>query len=166
MFGTVPHCFTGEKPKQWVHWLTLTEWWYNTISYTSSKITPYEAIYGKPPPQLIRYILGFASNHSLDTMLKTRKQLLASLKHNLTMAQERMKFYVDLKCTDREFSVGDLVYLWLQPYRQTSLAARWNFKLAPQFYGPFQIIERVGIVFTNSNYLLTVSCIQCSMFLF
>lgn len=34
----------------------------------------------------------------------------------------------------------------LQPYRQSSLALQRNMKLAPQFYGPFQIISRIGKV--------------------
>jgi hypothetical protein len=42
--------------------------------------------------------------------------------------------------------VGDWVYLKLQPYAQTSLAPRANQKLASKFFGPFQVISRVGNV--------------------
>lgn len=62
------------------------------------------------------------------------------------MAQERMKFYADLKCIDREFMVGDWVYLRLQPYRKLSLATHRNLKLFPRFYGPFQVLECIGTV--------------------
>lgn len=34
----------------------------------------------------------------------------------------------------------------LQPYRQTTLALHRNMKLAPKFYGPFQIIQKIGTV--------------------
>ena len=43
-----------------------------------------------------------------------------------------------------EFEVGDWVYLKLQPYRLRSLAKRPNEKLASRFYGPFQVISKVG----------------------
>ena len=36
-----------------------------------------------------------------------------------------------------------MVYLKLRPYHQSSLAKRTNEKLAPRFYGPLQIIQRV-----------------------
>ena len=36
-----------------------------------------------------------------------------------------------------------MVHLKLRPYHQSSLVKRINEKLAPRFYGPFQIIQRV-----------------------
>ena len=53
-----------------------------------------------------------------------RQQFLQLLKDNLATAQARMKFFADKKRTEREFLVGDWVYLKLQPYRQTSIALR------------------------------------------
>ncbi|GJR48057.1 reverse transcriptase [Tanacetum coccineum] len=47
-----------EKPKEWSKWLSLTEYWYNTNFYTSIQTTPYEAVYGQPPPSPIAYIQG------------------------------------------------------------------------------------------------------------
>ncbi|KAJ0078809.1 hypothetical protein Patl1_22866 [Pistacia atlantica] len=57
-----------------------------------------------------------------------------------------MKLFADRKRTDREFHPGDFVYLRLQPYRQTSLAIRRSLKLAPRFYGPYKVLERIGSV--------------------
>lgn len=45
---------------------------------------------------------------------------------------------------DKEFRVGDLVYLKLQPYRQGSVSFKKHIKLAPRFYGPYKIIRRIG----------------------
>ena len=47
---------------------------------------------------------------------------------------------------DLEFFVGDLVLLRLQPYRQSSVAARHNHKLSKWFYGSFPVIARIGQV--------------------
>lgn len=71
--------------------------------------------------------------------LKDRTLWLSILKDNLTNAQQRMKFQADKHRTEREFIPGDWVYLRLQPYRQASISMRRDFKLAPRFYGPFQI---------------------------
>ncbi|KAF3650371.1 putative protein-like [Capsicum annuum] len=35
------------NPKQWVIWLHLAEWWYNTNYYTALQTTPFFALYGK-----------------------------------------------------------------------------------------------------------------------
>lgn len=47
---------------------------------------------------------------------------------------------------DIQFVQGDWVLLKLQPYRQSSLVRRSSHKLSRRFYGPFQIINRVGAV--------------------
>ncbi|KAL0449687.1 UNVERIFIED_CONTAM: hypothetical protein Slati_1525100 [Sesamum latifolium] len=57
-----------------------------------------------------------------------------------------MKVYADKNRTERSFVVGDYIYLKLQPYRQNSLQLRRNLKLAPKYYGPFQVIEKIGEV--------------------
>eukprot|EP00253_Pinus_taeda_P029747 PITA_29747 len=51
-------CFTLEKKHQWVQWLPLAEWWYNTNYHATTKMTPYEAVYGQLPPSPTSYILG------------------------------------------------------------------------------------------------------------
>lgn len=57
-----------------------------------------------------------------------------------------MKKQADQHRSERSFSVGDLVYLKLQPYVQTSLAPRSHQKLAFRVFGPFRITARIGIV--------------------
>ena len=57
-----------------------------------------------------------------------------------------MKPYADKGRTEREFQVGDQVFLNLQPYRKLSVALRRNFKFNPRFYGPVLVIQKVGLV--------------------
>ena len=47
---------------------------------------------------------------------------------------------------DKNFEVGDWVYLKLQPYRQISVDHRSSQKLAKRFYGPFRVRRRIGPV--------------------
>ncbi|WMV42463.1 hypothetical protein MTR67_035848 [Solanum verrucosum] len=57
-----------------------------------------------------------------------------------------MKVYADKRRTEREFNVGDWVFLKLQPYKQTSVAVRKSLKLASKFYGPYQVMKKIGPV--------------------
>jgi hypothetical protein len=57
-----------------------------------------------------------------------------------------MKIYVDRLRTKRSFVEEDWVFLILQPYRQKTIAMHSNLKLFPRFYGPFQVIKKIGEV--------------------
>jgi exosome complex RNA-binding protein Rrp4 len=66
------------------------------------------------------------------------------IKDNLLKAQSRIKQQADKNRQDREFAVGDMVYLKIQPYRHTSLSAHSCLKLHSKHYGPFRVLSRVG----------------------
>lgn len=74
-----------------------------------------------------------------------RQQLHQQLKDNLHKAQERMTYYADQRRFEKEFLVGDLVYLKLQPYRQSSIALGKNLKLSSKYYGPFKILTKIKL---------------------
>jgi len=50
------------------------------------------------------------------------------------------------KRSERSFTVGDSVFLKLQPYVQSSVAPRAHHKLLFKYYGPYTVLERVGEV--------------------
>ena len=72
--------------------------------------------------------------------------MMQHLQQQLKRAQDRMKRQAYKHRTDREFDVGDSVFLKLQPFVQTSMAHRPHQKLAFRYYGPYPIIARVGAV--------------------
>jgi hypothetical protein len=65
------------------------------------------------------------------------------IKKNLKVAQNRQKIYADRKRTPREFKAGDHVYLRVRP-KNISLKMGACAKLAPQYCGPFEVLDRVG----------------------
>lgn len=83
---------------------------------------------------------------AVDSVLKSRDEILEILKTNLTKAQRKMKLYADQQRTDKSFQVGDWVYLKLKPYRQLSTKAIKDHKLSKRFFGPFRILEKIGSV--------------------
>ncbi|KAL8143389.1 hypothetical protein V2J09_016421 [Rumex salicifolius] len=144
---TYLRCMTAEAPHTWSRWLPLAEWWYNTTFHSSAKSTPYEIIYGQPPPIHLPYLPGESSSAVVDRNLQKRAELLDMLKFHLLRAQNRQKQAADAHRSAREFQIGDYVYLKLQPYRQQSLKSKKvPHKLSPRFYGPFLVIDRVGAV--------------------
>jgi hypothetical protein len=72
--------------------------------------------------------------------------MTALVHQHLSRAQLRMKSQADKHRSERSFSIGDSVYLRLQPYIQSSLAPRSNQKLAFRYFGPFKILSKVGSV--------------------
>ena len=86
----------------------------------------------------------------LATWLRERETMRALLQQQLLRAQQRMS-QADKHRTEREFVVGDSVFLKLQPYIQTSIARRPCQKLAFRYFGPYTILERVGPVAYKLN---------------
>jgi hypothetical protein len=95
---------------------------------------------------LWKQCLGTARAPRAKDWIEESQEILKILKENLQAAQNQQKVYADRQRVERSFEVGDLVFLRLQSYRQSSLKKSGAEKLKPRFYGPYQIAQRVGEV--------------------
>lgn len=143
---TYLRCFVSDAPKKWVLYLPLAEYWYNTKYHAALRLTPFEVVYGRSPPTLHDYLAGSTSVAALDESLINRENALQLIKENLMKAQSRMKTLADAHRQDRVFQVGDWVMLKLQPYRQVTLRGHQSPKLAPRYFGPYQVARVIGMV--------------------
>ena len=111
------------------------------------------------------YVPGTTKVAAVDSILQDRQQLFSLLKYNLTAAQERMKWFANKKRVDRSFVVGDWVYLRLQPYKQSLISSKRFGKLAPRFYGPYQVVQKVGEVSykLDLQVLKSILCFMCQI---
>ena len=108
-------------------------------------MTPFEAVYSIPPPNLLSYILSTTKVHVVDEYVRDRSTILRELQHNLNLGRNCMKTQADQHRREVHFQVGDFVYLKFQPYRQSSVTFRGSLKLAPRFFFyPYEILTKVG----------------------
>ncbi|XP_049387928.1 uncharacterized protein LOC125852239 [Solanum stenotomum] len=106
----------------------------------------YKVLYGYEPPQLFFESIAQSSVDVVDQYYRERQIMAKALKENLAKAQNRMKMYAHKKRSEKEFEVGDWVFLKLQPYRQTSIDMRRSLELASKFYSPYQVIQKIRTV--------------------
>lgn len=114
--------------------------------HASLGITPFQALYGHLPPEFGITQPTDCSAPDLASWLQERDVMRNLLQHHLLRAQRRMKHQADKHRVERSFEIGDMVFLKLQPYIQSSVASRPHQKLAFRYYGPYKVLQRVGSV--------------------
>jgi hypothetical protein len=139
-------CFIADQPKTWAHWVPWAELWYNTTFHVSTGFTPFQVVYGRKPPVLVHFLEGETRVEAVAQELRDRDEALRQLKYNLQRAQEQMKYQADKKRKEVQFELGNWVFLKLRPHRQQSVVQRIHQKLAPRFFGPYQVIKKIGQV--------------------
>jgi hypothetical protein len=139
-------CFIHACPKQWSQWLHLAEYWYNTCHHSALQHSPFEILYGHHPTHFGIDPDQDCAIPELSDWLQKRQSITALIRQQLLRAQQRMKHQADKHRTERSFSVGDRVWLKLQPYVQRSVSSRISSKLSYRYFGPFEIEARVGAV--------------------
>ena len=82
----------------------------------------------------------------MDWSLNTREAAIKMIKFYLQKVQNRMKQQADRKRSNKCFEVGDLVYVKLQPYQQTTIVNRHCIKLSARYFDPYIVLTNVGLV--------------------
>jgi hypothetical protein len=93
----------------------LEKWWYNASFHTSKKIPIFGTLWISSSIHQIR-LKGTTKVQTVEEYIGNQQEVLKVLKENLVMAQNKMK-QVDQHRSEKEFEVGDSVFLRLQPYK-------------------------------------------------
>ena len=139
-------CFSSEQPKMWVLFLPWAEYWYNTSFHGATRCTPFEVVYGRPPPSLARFVPGETMVEAVAQDLMNRDEALTQLRFHLRRAHDQMSKFANRHRKISPIKVGDMVYLKIRPHRQLSMPSELHPKLAARYYGPFSVIPKVGPV--------------------
>ncbi|XP_059070624.1 uncharacterized protein LOC131860257 [Cryptomeria japonica] len=101
-------------------------------------MSSFKALYGYEALSFIDLVFDDSKVPRAKETIQGYQDILKALKDNISQAQNQQKMYVDRHRGERTFQVGDLVFLRLQPYRQSCLKSSGAEKLKPLFYGPYK----------------------------
>eukprot|EP00253_Pinus_taeda_P007770 PITA_07770 len=134
-----------QKPTQWEDYLHLVEFAYNNGYHTSIQMSPFEVLYGRKCRTPTNWSSPEDKLRLGPEMLKEMEDMVKRVRTNLKAAQDQQKNFADRKRRFKEYQVGDHVYIRIQARKST---LQWSScaKLAPQYFGPFQVLARVGPV--------------------
>ena len=144
MFITL-RAYVNYEQSDWDKYLVSAEIAINNNQQTSTKYSPYYLNYGQHPTFPHSHGIRRDAEASNPTAGELHERIMNNLKiakDNLDQAQQRQALYANKKRTEKEYDVGQLVWLSRANLRLDDRAV----KLTSKFIGPFKIIERVGKV--------------------
>ncbi|GJW56061.1 hypothetical protein Tco_0102792 [Tanacetum coccineum] len=116
-----------------------------TNYHSSIKCAPFEALYGRKCRSPVLWAeIGESSLIGPELIQETTDKVVL-IKEKLKAARDRQKSYADNRRKPLEFEVGDRVMLKVSPWKGVIRFGKKG-KLAPRYVGPFEILERIGLV--------------------
>ncbi|KAL0546449.1 hypothetical protein IC582_016357 [Cucumis melo] len=134
-----------EFPGSWDSHLHLMEFAYNNSYQATIGMAPFEALYGKCCRSPVCW--GEIGEQRLmgPELVQSTNEAIQKIRSRMHTAQSRRKSYADMRRKDLEFEIGDKVFLKVAPMKGVLRFERRG-KLSPRFVGPFEILERIGLV--------------------
>jgi hypothetical protein len=130
---------------KWNECLHLAEFSYNNSYQESINMSPFEALYGRRCRSLLNWLEPEERWFFGVDLVKEVEEKVQLIQDSLKAAQSRQKSYADKRRRPLLFKVGDHVYLRVSPMKGVNCFGVKG-KLAPSYAGPFQILERCGLV--------------------
>ena len=108
-------------------------------------MAPCEELYGRPCRSPLGWTEVGERSITGPALIRDTFEKVCLIRQRLLTAQSRQKSYADVRRRPLESEVGDHVFLKVMPKRGVVRFGKRG-KLLPRFIGPFEILERVGIV--------------------
>nr|GEX80166.1 putative reverse transcriptase domain-containing protein [Tanacetum cinerariifolium] len=129
----------------WDVHLPLAEFAYNNNYHSSIRCALFEALYGRKCRSPVLWAkIGEDSLIGPELVLEAIDKVVL-INEKLKAARDRQKSYADKRRKLLEFGVGDQVLLKVSPWKGVVRFGKKG-KLAPRYVGPFEILERIGLV--------------------
>ncbi|KAA8491009.1 Transposon Ty3-I Gag-Pol polyprotein [Porphyridium purpureum] len=123
--------------KDWDRWLPVMVYAYNTARHASTKMSPFELLYGEPARDWAS-MAGPRAVEQADDLAKKLAACHAIANKNAKIAQDRYTKNYDRRVREHDFKPGDVVYVWAPPSGEGR-------KLKKPWVGPLSILRMVGV---------------------
>ena len=136
--------YCGQQPCQWLKFLPLVEFAYNSLFHRRLQMSPFKALYRQECLTPLRLLAN--PNLFVPTAKKTLEEMnhqLQVIRENLKKSNDQQKSYANLKLSVREFKAGDQMFIPVKP-KKSSLRLGKCKKLAYRYCGPFKVTKRIG----------------------
>jgi hypothetical protein len=135
-------CVLTDGPK-WDKHLPLAEFSYNNSYQESIKMSPFEALYGRPCCTPLSWSESSERDIFGPDIVIEAEEKVQQIQANILAAQSHQKSYTDKRRRPLEFEVGDHIYLRVSPMKGVRHFDIKG-KLAPHYIGPYLIIDKCG----------------------
>ena len=82
-----------------------------------TKMSPFEALYGYPPPMSKEYVINSLKFTAMKDYLATFNEVISTFKSHLEQERNHTNQETNTKIINQEFEVGDCMFVPLQPYK-------------------------------------------------
>nr|GEX93041.1 putative reverse transcriptase domain-containing protein [Tanacetum cinerariifolium] len=129
----------------WDVHLPLAEFFYNSSYHVNIQCAPFKALYGRKCRSPVLWAKIGESRLIVRELVQETTDKVVLLKDKLKATRDHQKRYTDNMCKPLEFDVRDQVLLKVSPWKGVIRFGKKG-KLAPRCVGPFEILERAGLV--------------------
>ena len=142
--GTMLRAVLKKNLKMWEECLPHVEFAYNRATHSTTKVSPFQVVYGFNPRAPID-ILPLPTSERIHSDAKERADFILKMhettKHNIEKMTEKYRVAGSKGKREVKLEPGDLVWLHLRKERFPDLRKS---KLMPRADGPFKIIEKIN----------------------
>ncbi|GJS43995.1 hypothetical protein Tco_0569038 [Tanacetum coccineum] len=113
--------------------------------HLSIRCAPFEALYGRKCRSLVLWAEIRGSSLIRPELVQKMIDKVVLVKEKPNAARDHQKSYADKRRRPLEFEEGDQVLLKVSPWKCVVRFGKKG-KLAPRYIGPFEILERIGLI--------------------
>ena len=118
---------------------------YNNSFQSSIGMTPYEALYGRKCRTPLCWTKLSEKKVIGPDLIQEIEEKVKMIRERLKVATDRQKSYADMKRKDIRYEIGEKVFLKVSLWKKVMRFGKKG-KLSPRFIGPYEVIEKVGLV--------------------
>jgi hypothetical protein len=134
-----------DQQKNWEEFLPLVEFAYNNSYQRTIKMAPFDFLYKKPCQMPLswdqledRVVVGPEAIQEMEYQMKI-------IRKGIKEVQDQQNSYVNVQRVDRNYKFGYRIFLWVNPHKGSIKFGKGD-KISPRFVGPFDIVERKGLM--------------------